>query len=75
MLAHLALAVIGAAACPDNCSLGGTCNHGVCSCEPSFTGPSCSILNLEPADTGRALFRSNASSWGGSVLQVRIRPP
>lgn len=61
----------GGASCTTNsdCSLGGECVKGACVCEPTFTSANCSELHLLPAQgTGKAFYRPNASSWGGSVV-------
>ena len=35
-------AVLAVKPCPNGCSLRGTCNGGVCSCYPNWTGDDCS---------------------------------
>lgn len=62
----------GERSCPSDCSLAGACgSDGTCVCDPPFTGLDCATLNLGPARSGRALFRQNASSWGGSPIALR----
>jgi len=54
-----------------DCSLGGVCTASRCVCWPTWSGPNCSVLNLQPspATCGGAFRRpKNQSSWGGSVL-------
>jgi hypothetical protein len=57
---------------PDDCSLGGLCTDSKCACDPWFTGPTCSLLNLQaPVDTtGGTCGPAFASyhSWGGRTL-------
>ena len=58
--------------CPNACSLGGVCSSGGdCVCDPPFSGSDCSTLNLGAANSGRALFSPNSSSWGGSPIALR----
>lgn len=53
-----------------DCSLGGTCEDGICKCYPTWTGRNCSLLNVLPAPDPFAFYRpGNQSSWGGSVVQ------
>ena len=50
-----------------DCSLGGTCVDSACSCDPTWTGSRCSVLNLLASpDNGCAYCDVNHSSWGGS---------
>eukprot|EP00041_Stephanoeca_diplocostata_P018984 m.402477 g.402477 ORF g.402477 m.402477 type:complete len:363 (+) comp21179_c0_seq3:120-1208(+) len=52
-----------------DCSLGGTCVAGKCSCFSTWTGQNCSILNLGEGQNIKAFDRpKNQSSWGGSVI-------
>lgn len=54
-----------------DCSLGGDCVGGKCVCIPTFTGPKCAALNLQPA-TGDPLFTDDGdhdATWGGNVVQ------
>ena len=66
------------AQCPYNCSLAGVCTNIIpsatsnisgssCKCDEGFTGTSCGTLDLAPNRSTPALYRSNASSWGGAV--------
>ena len=53
-----------------DCSLGGTCENGACKCWPTWTGPNCSVLNLQPTEhIGAWERKGNQSSWGGSIVQ------
>jgi hypothetical protein len=66
---------IHAGPCSDDvgCSLNGVCQHGTCSCDPSWRGPSCSTLWLLPASKEAgfhppfATVPDSTSSWGGTV--------
>lgn len=51
-----------------DCSLGGECVDSKCVCNPEWTGLDCGMLNLLPASNYKAFYRSNESSWGGSVI-------
>ena len=54
-----------------DCSLGGVCTASKCACWPTWSGPNCSVLNLQASTALCAgAFRrpNNQSSWGGSVL-------
>ena len=42
---------------------------GACACFPTYTGPRCTQMALLPAQTSLALFRANASSWGGAPVR------
>ena len=67
----------GGGLCTDelDCSLGGTCSSNgtanVCACDPWWTGPDCSHLNLQPAEslTSQGLQVPDYYSWGGHPLQ------
>eukprot|EP00729_Bicosta_minor_P020907 gene20907-7740_t len=72
------------AQCPYNCSLAGVCTKIIpsaasnisgssCKCDEGFTGTSCGTLDLAPNRSTPALYRSNASSWGGAVLGINGR--
>ena len=79
LLAPAALAQLpgfdhGGANCTDDwdCSLSGVCSAaGVCECDPWFTGPACSFLNLQPAEslTSQGLQAPSYFSWGGHTLR------
>jgi len=62
----------GSCSTPDDCSLGGECTAGRCSCDPWFTGPSCALLNLQrPESTDQGTCGPNFDSyfsWGGRAL-------
>ena len=62
----------GACASDWDCSLGGTCAAAKCACDPWFTGPSCALLNLQPADSlaSQGLQAPSYFSWGGHPLQA-----
>ena len=60
-------AAAGCATAAD-CGLAGVCAAGRCRCDPWASGPRCTQLNARPAKTSRALYRPEASSWGGSVV-------
>ena len=42
MASLILLSVLAVKPCPNGCSLRGTCNGGVCSCYPNWTGDDCS---------------------------------
>ena len=65
--AAAAAAAAGCATAAD-CGLAGVCAAGRCRCDPWASGPRCTQLNARPAKTSRALYRPEASSWGGSVV-------
>lgn len=71
--AMMAWAVVpqAAGACPHNCHLAGACINDTCACDAGWTGPTCTQLHLGPANTARALYRENASSWGGEAPEPR----
>lgn len=60
-----------------DCELLGKCVHGVCQCFPGFTGPSCALVDLDPAPVplaaawppagGFANPAQRAYGWGFSV--------
>lgn len=54
-----------------DCSLGGTCTNSKCVCDSWWTGPLCTYLNLQPADslTSQGLQAPDYYSWGGHPLQ------
>lgn len=53
-----------------DCSLGGACVEGKCSCYSTWTGENCSVLNLGAGTNIKAFNRpDNESSWGGSVIR------
>lgn len=53
------------------CSLGGMCVANSCACDPWWTGPTCSYLNLQPAAslTSQGLQAPSYYSWGGHTLK------
>lgn len=54
-----------------DCGYGGVCTpSNTCACNPEWSGPNCTQLNLTPADTGYAHRVVNTSFWGGSVVKV-----
>lgn len=53
----------------EECNLGGFMRDGRCECYPTFSGRHCAQLALRPAETSLAIYRANASSWGGSPVR------
>ena len=64
---------------------GGTCKiatfnghnngNGSCTCPPSWTGPRCQLLRLQPAlptAPGLVLRHANTSTWGGGAVQAAV---
>jgi hypothetical protein len=52
-----------------DCSLGGTCAAGVCACDVWWTGATCALLNLAPADPAASgLVAPGYFAWGGHPL-------
>jgi hypothetical protein len=70
--------VASRARCTDalSCGLNGECDTatGICACEPPWTGPTCSVLDLLPTLPGSGLHVFDrvsglpTSTWGGSVV-------
>ena len=64
--------VRGGAACSadEDCQLNGRCTAGACVCVPEWTGPDCSLLNLEPARPSphAGYDEPGTSSWGGTIV-------
>jgi hypothetical protein len=58
-----------------DCQLAGECTSGHCKCDPGWTGPLCSMLDLAPLPVG---FRGGAwnselsprSSWGAAPMEI-----
>ena len=71
MLAQLSPAFVFAPQCAGvlDCSLNGNCVAGRCVCGAGWAGPSCALLDLEPAVHGEGLLGINSSnsSWGNMV--------
>jgi hypothetical protein len=65
----------GACTSARDCQLAGDCTGGKCVCDPGWTGPLCSMLDLAPLDVG---FKGGAwntelsphSSWGAAPLHI-----
>ena len=58
--------------CSDDfdCSLGGECTGSACVCDVWWTGPTCALLNLAPADPAASgLVAPGYFSWGGHPLE------
>jgi hypothetical protein len=57
----------GGAACTDDtdCWGNGDCIASHCSCDEAWTGATCQVLSLIPADPAGALNKAGWSSWGG----------
>jgi len=56
----------------EDCSLNGVCRQSQCTCDKSWIGDDCGILNLLPAplDNGyNRLALEGISSWGGTILR------
>jgi hypothetical protein len=64
----------GACASDWDCSLGGTCESSRCVCDAWWTGSSCALLNLQPAEslTSQGLQVPDYYSWGGHPLQAEV---
>lgn len=60
-------------ASPADCGLNGECDTatGRCICDPGWTSPNCTRLDLLPARWGpsRQAYMTNFSSWGGNVVR------
>ena len=54
-----------------DCSLSGLCLSNACVCDAWATGPTCSYLNLQPAEslTSQGLQAPSYFSWGGHTLK------
>lgn len=54
-----------------DCSLGGVCTSSKCVCDVWWTGPQCTFLNLQPAESlsSQGLQVPNYFSWGGHPVQ------
>ena len=48
-----------------NCSLGGVCENGKCTCDPWFTGANCTFLNVVDAEKDWGFQVPGSYSWGG----------
>ncbi len=63
----------GGGACADDwdCALSGTCVSSACVCDIWATGPQCTYLNLQPAEslTSQGLQAPSYYSWGGHTLR------
>ena len=56
----------------DGDCFGGRCEHSACVCPPSWGGPHCQVLRLQPAranSPGLALRSVETSTWGGQAIQ------
>jgi hypothetical protein len=65
----------GACASATDCQLAGECKDSKCSCDPGWTGPLCSMLDLAPLPVGYEGGAWNAelsphSSWGAAPLHI-----
>ena len=65
----------GACASATDCQLAGECKDSRCSCDPGWTGPLCSMLDLAPLPVGYKGGAWNAelsphSSWGAAPLHI-----
>ena len=63
----------GACITDEDCSLGGVCSSSLCICDAYFTGPDCSLLNLQRPrlDDQAGLCHKGFSSyysWGGKSI-------
>jgi hypothetical protein len=76
MLAQLSPVFVFAPQCAGvlDCSLNGNCVAGRCVCGAGWAGPSCALLDLEPAVHGEGLLSINSSnsSWGNIKNRARI---
>ena len=53
-----------------DCHLNGRCTAGACVCKPWWRGPTCTLLNFEPAATiEQGIHQEGVSTWGGSVIR------
>ena len=72
LLIRAAAAVGGGGLCTtdEDCQLSGVCSAAsrACVCDAAWTGPHCTLLDFAPASRRAGLNRSDASSWGGSII-------
>lgn len=54
---------------PTDCSLGGECVNGSCICDLTWRGPTCTQLNLLPANRSEGLHQASFASWGGLPVE------
>lgn len=63
----------GSCSTATDCQLAGECSSGTCQCDPGWTGPHCSLLDLAPIGTEEPAAwnseHSPRSSWGADVLK------
>ena len=59
----------GACQVDEDCQLNGVCTAGACLCDAAWTGEFCTLFDFEPASRHAGLNRTNASSWGGSIVR------
>jgi hypothetical protein len=52
-----------------DCSLGGVCVNGKCLCDKTWKGPTCTALNLLPANRSEGLHQATYASWGGMAVE------
>ena len=52
-----------------DCHLNGLCVGGSCRCGPSWAGPTCGRLNLQPVNPAQMGYvQRNVTSWGGNAV-------
>ena len=58
-----------------DCELSGSCEAGRCACDPGWTGPTCTMLNLEPNAPGHVAFHDVQHGWSSWGSSPPIRAP
>lgn len=58
-----------------DCELSGGCEAGRCVCDPGWSGPTCTLLNLEPNPPGQLAFHDTTDGWSSWGSSPPIRTP
>jgi hypothetical protein len=76
LVAALICSRVTASPCTDDsdCSLNGVCVSSRCNCDSGWTGPSCTSLNLAPAQPNSGVDEWPTSSWGGIAVNDPVDP-